>query len=190
MLTGDVPDAMAAAFERSEGPLAERLLIALRAAEGAGGDIRGKQSAALLVVRGKPSERPWSDRLIDLRVEDHHSPLAELERLLLLHRAYEMMNSGDEAMAAGQMDRALSEYAAAEQLFPDNDEFVFWHAVTLVTNERVDSALPLFARAFRMNPSWMLLIPRLVEKGHLPATEGLTDRILAVGPRTDTPEER
>jgi len=184
MLTGDVPEAMAAAFESSEGPLAERMLAALEAAQRAGGDIRGRQSAALLVVRGAASDAPWTDRLIDLRVEDHSRPLVELERLLRLHRAYDMMNAGDEAMAAGEMKRALAEYAAAEELFPDNDEFVFWHAVTLVTNDMSGEALPLFARAFRMNPSWMILIPRLVDKGHLPASPGLAERILAVGPRT------
>jgi uncharacterized Ntn-hydrolase superfamily protein len=183
MLTDEVPDAMAAAFEASPGPLAERLVAALRAAQYAGGDIRGKQSAALLVVRAESSKQPWTDRLIDLRIEDHEHPVEELQRLLRLHRAYERMNSGDEAVAAGDMDRALREYSAAEAMFPGNDEFVFWHAVTLVTNDRVDEALPLFARAFRMNPNWMLLIPRLVEVEQLPADPDLAERILSSGPR-------
>jgi len=183
MLTDEVPDAMAEAFEASSGPLAERLVGALKAAQSAGGDIRGKQSAALLVVRAVPSARPWTDRLVDLRIEDHEHPVEELERLLRLHRAYEKMNAGDEAVAAGEMDRALREYSAAEAMFPDNDEFVFWHAVTLVTNDRADEAMPLFARAFRMNPNWMLLIPRLVEVDQLPADPELTERILSSGPR-------
>jgi uncharacterized Ntn-hydrolase superfamily protein len=182
MLTDDVPQAMAEAFENSTGPLAERMLEALKAAQRAGGDIRGKQSAALLVVRAESTETPWSDRLVDLRVEDHEHPVEELDRLLRLHRAYESMNAGDEAMAQGKMDQALSHYAQAEAMFPTNDEFVFWHAVTLVTNDRTDDSLPLFDRAFRMNPAWMLLVPRLVEKGHLPGTEGLAERILSVGP--------
>ena len=121
-------------------------------------------------------------RMQDLRVEDHPRPLAELGRLLSLHRAYELMNHGDEAMASGDAKLALERYAAAAKMFPDNDEFVFWHGVTLVSNGRVEESLPLFARAFRMNPSWMLLISRLVEKGHLPDTPGLTERILVVGP--------
>ena len=187
MLTDEVPDAMAEAFEASSGPLAERLVAALKAAQGAGGDIRGKQSAALLVVRAEPTERPWTDRLVDLRIEDHEHPVEELERLLRLHRAYEKMNLGDEAVAAGEMDRALKEYAAAEALFPDNDEFVFWHAVTLVTNDRADEAMPLFSRAFRMNPNWMLLIPRLVAVDQLPADPELTRRILSTGPRASLP---
>jgi uncharacterized Ntn-hydrolase superfamily protein len=179
MLTDDVPRAMAEAYEAATGPLAERLVAALEAAQRAGGDLRGRQSAALLVVRAQPTDKPWSDRLIDLRIEDHPQPLDELSRLLSLHRAYDLMNQGDEAVAAGDMSRALERYAAAETMFPDNDEFVFWHAVTLVTNDRLDEGLEVFGRAFRMNPVWMQLVPRLVEKGHLPATTGLTERILA-----------
>lgn len=185
MLTNEVPDAMARAFESAEGPLAERMLAALEAAQGVGGDIRGKQSAAILVVRAAPSTSPWTDRLVDLRIEDHAEPLKEMRRLLVLHRAYEKMNAGDDAVAAGKLDEALRDYSAAQAMVPDNDEFVFWTAVTLVGNGRVDDALPLFAKAFRMNPSWMLLVPRLPAVGQLPATEGLVAKILAVGPRAE-----
>ncbi len=163
MLSREVPEAMAKAFEAARGPLAERLLAALEAAESVGGDIRGKQSAALLVVRAKPSEKPWTDRLVDLRIEDAPKPLVEMRRLLTLHRAYERMNRGDEAVAAGKLEEALREYAAAESMVPDNDEFVFWHAVTLAGVDKLEESLPIFARAFRMNPSWMLLVPRLVQ---------------------------
>jgi uncharacterized Ntn-hydrolase superfamily protein len=183
MLTDDVPEAMAQAYESANGPLAERLLAALQAAQAAGGDIRGKQSAALLVVRAEPSDKPWTDRLVDLRIEDHPTPLAELDRLLRLHRAYEKMNRGDEAIAEGDMARALAEYAAAEEMFPDNHEFVFWHAVTLVTNDRVQEALPLFDRAFRMNPNWVMLVPRLAEVGQLPNNPQQIELILSVAPQ-------
>jgi uncharacterized Ntn-hydrolase superfamily protein len=183
MLTNEVPDAMAAAFEAATGPLAERMLAALNAAQRVGGDIRGRQSAAILVVRAKPSDKPWTDRLVDLRIEDHPQPLAEMRRILTLHRAYEMMNRGDDAASTGKFDVALKEYGGAADLVPDNDEFVFWTAVALVTNSRTDDALPLFSKAFRMNPSWMLLVPRLPAVGQLPATPGLVERILAVGPK-------
>jgi uncharacterized Ntn-hydrolase superfamily protein len=185
MLTNEVPDAMAAAFEKAEGPLAERMLAALEAAQAVGGDIRGKQSAAILVVRAKASDKPWTDRLVDLRIEDHPQPLVEMRRLLTLHRAYEKMNRGDEAVALGKMDAALREYSDAQRMVPDNDEFVFWTAVTLVGNGRGDEAMPLFARAFRMNPAWMLLVPRLPGVGQLPAQPGLVEKILAVGPKAD-----
>jgi uncharacterized Ntn-hydrolase superfamily protein len=185
MLTNEVPDAMARAFEAAKGPLAERMLVALEAAQGVGGDVRGRQSAALLVVKAKATDKPWTDRVVDLRIEDHAEPLAEMRRLLTLHRAYELMNRGDEASAVGKMDEALKEYGAAAAMVPNNDEFVFWTAVTLVGNGRTDDALPLFAKAFRMNPSWMLLVPRLPGVGQLPATPGLVQRILAVGPKAD-----
>jgi uncharacterized Ntn-hydrolase superfamily protein len=185
MLTNEVPDAMAAAFTAATGPLAERMLAALDAAQRVGGDVRGKQSAAILVVRAKASDKPWTDRLVDLRIEDHPEPLREMRRLLTLHRAYEKMNRGDDAVATGAMDVALKEYGDAAAMVPDNDEFVFWTAVALISNGRTDDALPLFAKAFRMNPSWMLLVPRLPAVGQLPQSDGLVSRILAVGPKAD-----
>ncbi len=187
MLSNEVPAAMAKAFERAQGALAERLLAALDAAQAVGGDIRGKQSAAVVVVRAKRSDKPWTDRLIDLRVDDSDHPLDELRRILGLARAYDRMNRGDEAVADGRMDDALREYSAAEAMVPSNDEFVFWHAVTLVTNGRTDDSLPLFARAFRMNPAWMLLVPRLPAVGQLPKTDGLVETILRVAPRSEAP---
>ncbi len=185
MLTDEVPDAMAKAFEAAKGPLAERMLAALDAAQSVGGDARGRQSAAILVVRANASDKPWTDRVVDLRIEDHPEPLVEMRRLLTLHRAYELMNRGDEALALGKLDEALKEYGSAAAMAPGNDEFVFWTAVTLVGNGRTDEALPLFAKAFRMNPSWMLLLPRLPGVGQLPQTPGLVPRILAVGPKAD-----
>jgi uncharacterized Ntn-hydrolase superfamily protein len=185
MLTNEVPDAMARAFEAAKGPLAERMLAALDAAQEVGGDARGRQSAAILVVKAKATDKPWTDRVVDLRIEDHAEPLVEMRRLLTLHRAYELMNRGDEASAVGKMDEALEEYGAAAALVPNNDEFVFWTAVALVANGRTDDALPMFAKAFRMKPSWMLLVPRLPGVGQLPDTPGLVPRILAVGPKAD-----
>jgi len=185
MLTNEVPDAMASAFEAAKGPLAERMLAALDAAQAVGGDARGRQSAALLIVRAKASDKPWTDRIVDLRIEDHAEPLKEMRRLLTLHRVYELMNRGDEASAVGKMDEALKEYGAAAAMVPDNDEFVFWTAVTLVVNGRTDDALPMFAKAFPMKPSWMLLVPRLPGVGQLPESPGLVQRILAVGPKAD-----
>jgi uncharacterized Ntn-hydrolase superfamily protein len=185
MLTNDVPDAMAKAFEAATGPLAERMLAALDAAQAVGGDIRGKQSAAILVVRDKPSDKPWTDRIVDLRVDDDPQPLVEMRRLLVLHRAYECMNRGDDAVALNKMNEALKEYSKAQAMVPDNDEFVFWTAVTLVSNARMPEALPMFSKAFRMNPSWMLLIPRLVAAGQLPDRPGLAEAILASGPKAE-----
>ena len=122
MLNDTVWPAMAQAFRAASGPLAERLVTALEAAQSAGGDIRGQQSAALLVVSGTASEHPWEGILIDLRVEDHPQPVAEMKRLLAIHRAYDWMNQGDEFLADGEVEQALQAYRSAAELAPDMDE--------------------------------------------------------------------
>ena len=181
MLKETVPEAMARAFERGKGDLTERLLVALEAAQGEGGDIRGSQSAAILVVSGKPTGRAWADRLVDLRVEDHPKPVEELRRLVRLSRAYQRMNAGDEAVARKDMKKAAEEYAAAETL-PDsatNGEIVFWHAVTLVNAGKIEQSLPLFRRAFAQDTNWAVLVPRLPKAGLLPDDPKLIGRITA-----------
>lgn len=165
MLTDRVWGAMAEAFERSQGPLAERIMTAMEAAEEEGGDARGRQSAAILVVRGKSTGQVWRDRLVDLRVEDHEEPLREMRRLLRVHRAYESMDAGDEAMERGDMEGSLRHYSTAESLFPENEEMVFWHAVALANNGRFEESVPLFGKAFERNGNWKVLLPRLVRPG-------------------------
>ncbi|MFQ5690828.1 MAG: DUF1028 domain-containing protein [Gemmatimonadota bacterium] len=179
MLNPTVCDAMFGAYTQASGDLAERLMAALHAAQGEGGDIRGRQAAAILVVRGEPTGRPWEDRIFDLRVEDDSNPLAELDRLLVVARAYRHMNAGDELVTQGEIDRALEEYGRAEQLLPDRSEPVFWHAVTLASVGRAEESLPLFAKAFGMREEWRTLVPRLVPAGLLPDDKSLIARILA-----------
>lgn len=172
--------AMAKAFETTKGDLAERMLAALDAAQAEGGDIRGRQSAALIVVSGKPTGRAWQDRVFDLRVDDSSEPLKELRRLVTLQRAYNHMNAGDLAVEKKDNEGALREYSAAEQLVPDNAEMIYWHAVALVNMNRVDDALPLFRRSFAIDSNWAVLTPRLVKSGLLPNDDKLIERILAV----------
>lgn len=183
MLNEGVPQAMAEAFRTTEGePLAVRLLAALEAAQALGGDLRGKQSAAILVVKGKSTGRPWADRLMDLRIEDHPEPIQELKRLIRIHYAYEHMNQGDHALEEGDARRALQEYAAANALFPDNPEMTFWRAVFLINIGQIDNALPLFREVFAKDDNWAILMPRLVEANVLNADEELLDRILSKPP--------
>ncbi len=179
MLNATVCDAMHAAYTTSDGDLAERLMAALEGAQAAGGDIRGKQSAALLIVRGDGTLPAWGGRVFDLRIEDHPDPLAELRRLLTLARAYNYMNEGDEHMTTGDVEAALEAYGQAQALVPDNHEMVFWTAATLAGSGDVERALPLFARAFEMWPDWRKLVPRLPASGLLPDDPGLIKRILA-----------
>ncbi|HAJ91719.1 MAG TPA: Zn-dependent protease [Gammaproteobacteria bacterium] len=184
MIRPGVPQAMAAAFQQATGPLAARLLAALEAAQAVGGDLRGKQSAAILVVSGTASGRPWEDRLVDLHVEDNPQPLQELRRLLTLNTAYEHMNQGDHALESGDIDAALAEYGQAEALQPDNLEMKFWHAVSLVNAGRVAAAVPVFDGIFRHDERWRELVPRLVQAGLLDADEAALGRINAAGSKT------
>jgi uncharacterized Ntn-hydrolase superfamily protein len=180
MLNDLVPDAMAKAFEESTGTLAERMMAALFAAQEVGGDIRGKQSAAILIVEGESTGKVWEDRLIDLRVEDSPEPLQELNRLLKVHQAYNHMNAGDLAVEHGDMELAMQEYSAAEKMFPDNEEMIYWHAVTLATNGEVDASLSLFKDVFNRNENWKILTPRLVPIGLLNVGEEDLQKILTI----------
>lgn len=179
--------AMARAFEAAGGDLADRMLAALEAAQAAGGDIRGKQSAALVVVAAKSTGRPWLDRPYDLRIDDHAEPIAELRRLVRLQRAYNLMNEGDLAVERRDHEGALRAYAAAEALVPGNAEMIYWHAVALVAMEKVDEALPLFARVFALDPNWKTLTPRLAGVGLLPDDPAVLKKILDSKPAPADP---
>jgi uncharacterized Ntn-hydrolase superfamily protein len=181
MLNDKIWPAMARAFENTKGDLADRMLAALDAAQAAGGDIRGRQSAALIVVTGKPTGQAWKDRTFDLRVDDSPQPLRELRRLVTLQRAYNHMNAGDLAVEKKDNEGALREYSAAEKLVPDNAEMIYWHAVALVNMGRVDESLPLFRKVFAMDRNWVTLTPRLPKSGLLPDDPKVIQRIVSVG---------
>ncbi len=183
MLNDKIWGAMSEAFESAKGDLAERMLDALDAAQEAGGDIRGKQSAAILIVKGMSTGRSWADKVMELRVEDHEMPLKELRRLVQVHRAYDHMNRGDLAVEHNDVDGALREYSAAEKMFPNNLEMKFWHAVALVNVGRVEQSLPLFKDIFAQDDNWATLIPRLPASGTLNADEKTIREILSVAPK-------
>ncbi|MEJ7600207.1 MAG: DUF1028 domain-containing protein [Kofleriaceae bacterium] len=164
-----VVPAMRAAFESTKGDLADRMLAALDAAQAAGGDLRGCQSAAMLVVSGKQTDKPWAERKIDLRIEDSAAPLVELRRLVTLSRAYDHMNQGDLAVEKGEIDRATEHYATAARLVPDSPEMVYWQGVGLASKGRLDRAMPLLQQAFKADPAWRELTRRLPAAGLLDA---------------------
>lgn len=174
--------AMAEAYETAEGDLAERLMVALEAAQAEGGDIRGRQSAAILIVPAAGEGRPWRETTVDLRVEDHPRPLEELRRLLRVHRAYQHMNRGDERMSEADVEGALAEYAAAAGLQPENQEIRYWQAVTMTGSGQLDAALPIFAEVFAAEPKWKNVTLRLVPAGLLPDDPALLQQILEVSP--------
>jgi uncharacterized Ntn-hydrolase superfamily protein len=172
--------AMARAFETTRGDLATRLLAALEAAETAGGDIRGKQSAALVVVSGDQNAQPW-EKLFDLRVEDHPQPLGELRRLVTVARAYRSATDGDNYVTAGKIDSALIAYRRASEILPDaatNGELAYWVGVTLADQGRVDESVPWFRRSFRLDQGWIELLWRLPRVSLLKADSTTLARIV------------
>jgi uncharacterized Ntn-hydrolase superfamily protein len=167
MLRDTVWDAMAAAFEQSSGPLAYRLLDALDAAEGEGGDVRGRQAAGILVVKPARSDRPWEDVVVHVRVDDHPAPLDELRRLVDLKFAYDRLDLAEKLELAGDLEGALGEQRAALTSHPDNAEFAFWTALSLAGAGRIEEAKGLLAVAFRAHPGWATLLERLAADGFL-----------------------
>jgi tetratricopeptide (TPR) repeat protein len=173
--------AMARAFEQAEGDLAERMLQALEAAEAEGGDVRGRQSAAILVVSAEATGKPWVDRIFDLRVEDHPTPVVELRRLVRLARAYHKLNEGDEWVTAGDMQAAMAAYKESTELVPDSatgGEAPFWVGVTLASEGRVNEALPYLQRAQSQHDRWADLLRRLPASGLLPEDDALVERLI------------
>lgn len=180
MLRKGVPEAMAAAFRKTAGkPLAERMIAALKAAEATGGDIRGRQSAALLVVPARSAGKPWEERTVDLRVDDATDPLTELDRLYRVHTAYQHMNEGDLLVEVKDMNGAMREYRAAMGLFPKNLEMKYWTAVTLANNGKLSEAASLFKSVFAADKNWKELTRRLPKVGLLTVNEEELKNILA-----------
>jgi len=181
MLTDKVWSTMAKNFESNINlPLAERIVKTMEAAETVGGDIRGKQSAAILIVGGKVAKNKWEDKIIDLRVEDNEQPVKELSRLLKLHRAYKHMDKGDLAIEHNDMEKALKEYDSALNLFPENLEMKFWTAVSLANNQKLKEASELFKTIFKKDNNWRLLTERLPESGLLNLTKKELEDILSL----------
>lgn len=186
-----VPGAMLRAYEAATAqPLAERLLAALDAAEAEGGDLRGRQSAALLVVAGRASGSPLRDRPVELRVEDHRDPLGELRRLLELLRAYGRATEGDELAAAGDTEGALAAYADAHRSQPDNAELAFWHGAALAAEGHEDEAARILRRAFEAGPGWAELLKRLPAAGLFPDDGELIARLIGTRAVSIPPEQR
>ncbi len=172
MLNNKVVPAMEKAWkEHSEMPLAERMVAVLQAAQQAGGDIRGKQSAALLVFAAEASKEPWNDKLIDLRVDDAENPIPEIDRLLKVFRAYEHMNQGDLYVEKNEMKSAMDEYNAAMKMFPENLEMQYWTAITLANDKQIERASEILQNIYKKDSNWRELTKRLPKVGLLNVSE-------------------
>ncbi|MBI5837024.1 MAG: DUF1028 domain-containing protein [Candidatus Eisenbacteria bacterium] len=183
---GPAPAPLAAAVGRTS-PLAHTFSIVARdpatgeLGQAAGGDIRGKQSAAQIVVRAKSTGKPWQDRIFDLRVEDHPLPLQELRRLVRLRRACNLEDEGDNFIAANRTVEALDAYERAMKLAPEVVELKFWAAVSMYTNRRADEARTLFREVFAQERRWVELVPRLARAGLFPRDPKVISDVQALG---------
>ncbi len=180
MLNDTVWPAMADAYRSAQGDLAERLLVTLEAAQTVGGDVRGQQSAAILIVQNQKPEKSWEGKVMELRVEDHPQPIVELRRLVQVQRAYEHMNRGDALLGKGDVEGALEAYRSAAEIAPSMDELPFWHAVTLTDLDRLEEALPIFQEVFWINSNWAVLLTRLPPAGMMKENPQALKRILAL----------
>jgi uncharacterized Ntn-hydrolase superfamily protein len=157
-----IPAAMAQAFESASGPLAGRLVAALVAAEREGGDVRGRQSAALVVVGAQAGA--WRPA-VDLRVEDHADPVTELGRLLTLQRAYDLADRADQLAAESRHDQAAALYQGAADLAPESDELLFWSGLGLAQGGDIELGVARVRAAIdRGGPRWRVLLDRLSEE--------------------------
>ena len=178
MKSETVVPAMAKAFQKyNKLSLAERVIQVLEAAQNAGGDIRGKQSAALIVVSGERNETENQPHQIDLRVDDHQNPVQELSRLLQVKRGYELMNKADVALERNQVKKALSLYNKAENLMPENQEVKFWKSVGLLNTGETRQGLEQLKNVFKQNSDWQKLIQRLPNSGLLKVEKRTMDSI-------------
>ena len=171
-----VCDAMAQRFERDRGAFAARLVAALEAGQDAGGDARGRESAALLVVRSVCESEPWRNRTVDLRVENHRRPIAELQRLLHIHQAFAVLDEAARALAEGRVDDARALGAEALRRGGAHDEVSFWVGTFLARLGDDDAAVRALRSALGRNPRWRKLLARL-PSGYRP-TETVLRRVL------------
>ena len=177
MRTDRVWPAMLETYQQTKGDLADRLLAALDAAEAAGGDARGRQSAAMLVVSAVSSGQPWLDRVVDLRVDDSGDPLAELRRLLTVQRGYRLMEKGELREAAGDLDAALRAYEEARRVMPGSEEAEFWMAILLAGQGKVAEAKTMFAAVAAREPGWVQVLRALPATGVFGVGDALVEAL-------------
>ena len=172
LASGKVVQAMSHRFESSKGDLAEKLVAALEGGEAAGGDRRGRQSAALLVVRKGKGRADFGDRLVDLRVEDHSDPIAELKRLLKLHRVYYLIDEAESQLALKQTKKALATIRSAIRLDPTSDDAYLDLAMMYVKLGDMEKAKQAFRQTLRLNPRMKGVIKQLPKVGLIKVPKG------------------
>jgi uncharacterized Ntn-hydrolase superfamily protein len=168
LLNPGVWEQMYEAFKRAEGSLAERLIATLEKGQSLGGDIRGQRAAALVVVRAKASDRPWRDRIVDLRIDDHHEPITELRRLYSLSHLYSSSNNAFETALSGDMAGALAEFTRLEQENHDDPDVASRQGILLALSGDIDNSRRRFDACYRVSDAWHEVVRRLATAGFLP----------------------
>ncbi|MDQ6682034.1 MAG: DUF1028 domain-containing protein [Chloroflexota bacterium] len=158
-------------------PFAERLLRALEAAEAEGGDVRGRQSAAMVIVSGELHAAGWRGRLLDLRVDDHPDPVPELRRLVALHDAYDLLSDEGDAARAGTAES--DRYAEARRRAPEAMELAFWMGVEQALRGEVEAGRQEIQTAIAADARWRTTLEHLAASGHLGEDPSLLDRLLS-----------
>jgi uncharacterized Ntn-hydrolase superfamily protein len=179
MLRPTVWPAMVEGYQSAKGELVDRILATLDAAEAEGGDIRGRQSAAILVVSGRSTGRPWFDTIYDIRVDDSPEPLAELRRLVSVARAYIHMRRGQSALERGEFEILDREFEAASGLTRDNPEIRFWHSIALLTAGKIEQGIAILREVASRDRNWITFALRL-EAFMLPANPAIIEQIRAL----------
>jgi uncharacterized Ntn-hydrolase superfamily protein len=179
MAQDTVWQAMVHAFETTGGQLADRLLAAMEAAEHAGGDLRGKQAAALIVVTGQPSGVAELDRLVDLRVDDHPDPVGEIQRLLYYARAHQRANQAIDKVFANDLPGALVDLDVCCSAYPNEPEFLFRRGLVLLALGRVEEAREVLQQAHTIHAGWSELLLRFAESGVIPVARAMLEPLVA-----------
>jgi uncharacterized Ntn-hydrolase superfamily protein len=182
--------AMAEAFESCSGTLAERLLAALEAAEREGGDLRGRQAAALIVAKGASSGVAKLDLAVDLRVDDHLEPVKEIRRLLAFARANEHANRAMEKLLANDVSSALSDLEDCCEAYADEPVFQFRRALALLQLGRPDEARQALRRARTVHPGWDELLLRFADAGVIPMSRAALAPLVQATPGDAVPDPR
>jgi len=170
-------DAMLDAYQHTRGDLAERMMAACEAGQREGGDIRGKQSAALIVVPGQPSDRPWQDQIFDLRIDDHPDPIGELRRLLDFARCHQRVEAATQKASMGELEAALAELEACCRAYPKEPEFASRRALFLAGAGRIPEAVQRLAELRATHPNWIETMRRFAKAGAIPVTPEQIDML-------------
>ncbi len=180
----DVCEKMVEAYQQAKGDFNEKMLRALEAAQKAGGDVRGLQSAALIVLPG-PDDPLERETITNLRVDDSNQPLVDLRRLLTVQRSYEWQTQASHAVEKGDLESARQHYAQLRGLVVGTREPQFWYATTLAKHGHLDEALVIFAEVFAIEPIWHELLDRLVEAEVFPKDPAVLEKVRAL-PKRET----